>query len=365
MEFVVGCAGLCWPPARAQPPLGRVFVLRNNDLGDVLTATPLLAALRAGLPDAHIAVGVGEWSRPLLANSPDVDEVVTVNAPWFNRRAQSARWFAAARYLSGSEVRAVRAARYDVGIDFLGSSWGMLLLMAAKIPYRLTTAGYAGGAVGASASVPYLPGEHVALAGLRFAELLGLESSADSRPRIFLSEEERAKAEGMWSSRRSGAGVRVLVGPGGGVAARRWPADRFAGLVARLSEIPSVRLLVTTGPGEDELAGEVVGSANVQAVQPPLRELLALAASSDFVVCNSSLLLHAAAAFQRPGLVLLGPAFRSVAEHDAQWSYPGFVTLGAEGGSLARPLASSEAAFERFSSWLVHRGRGVTPGTGE
>ena len=36
----------------------KIFVLRNNDLGDVLVTTPLIAGLRIAFPNCHIAIGV-------------------------------------------------------------------------------------------------------------------------------------------------------------------------------------------------------------------------------------------------------------------------------------------------------------------
>jgi hypothetical protein len=50
-------------------------------------------------------------------------------------------------------------------------------------------------------------------------------------------------------------------------------------------------------------------------------------------------MLHCAAAFAKRALVLLGPAFASAREHQAQWGYPELsVTLGPEnGGSLTTP----------------------------
>ncbi len=63
-----------------------------------------------------------------------------------------------------------------------------------------------------------------------------------------------------------------------------------------------------------------------------LRETFALIAAADGVVCNSSLLLHVAAAFSRPTLVLLGAAFPRRAA-----TKPSGGTRGPAGASAARP----------------------------
>jgi len=63
-----------------------IFVLRNNDLGDVLVATPLLHGLRRAFPSAKICMGVGDWAKSLLGNNPDLDQVLPCNAPWHNKQ---------------------------------------------------------------------------------------------------------------------------------------------------------------------------------------------------------------------------------------------------------------------------------------
>ena len=63
-----------------------IFVLRNNDLGDVLVATPLVEALKNAYPESKISIGVGDWAKPLLGNNPNLDEIISCNAPWHNKQ---------------------------------------------------------------------------------------------------------------------------------------------------------------------------------------------------------------------------------------------------------------------------------------
>lgn len=63
------------PPG--DPRLKRVVVLKPCCMGDVLMATPAIAALRKALPESHIALAVGEWSQPAVANDPRLDEIIT------------------------------------------------------------------------------------------------------------------------------------------------------------------------------------------------------------------------------------------------------------------------------------------------
>src|SRR3712207_5204961 len=66
-------------PLRAAPrPEGvrRVVVVKPAAFGDILFATPALAALRRGYPAAHLTLAVGKWYTELTAGIPDADEVL-------------------------------------------------------------------------------------------------------------------------------------------------------------------------------------------------------------------------------------------------------------------------------------------------
>ena len=79
-------------PAAPTFPPRRILLIRPDHLGDVLFTTPALAQLRAALPQAHIAYLCGPWSQDLLAGNPNLDQVLTCDFPWFNRRPKRWPW---------------------------------------------------------------------------------------------------------------------------------------------------------------------------------------------------------------------------------------------------------------------------------
>jgi heptosyltransferase-2 len=217
--------------------------------------------------------------------------------------------------------------------------------------------GYAGGHTGVQARVDFDPWEHVGRSALRFAELLGAIDLPPCRPQIFLSAAEQRLGETCWRELDAGnaanagqAGPRVVIGPSGGVAARCWPLESFAALAGLLAERPAAMaaMIAVAGGPRDRIAGDRVAAAAPRARNfaghLSLRETFALVAAADLVICNSSMLMHAAAAFARPTLVLLGPSFPSARQHDAQWGYPGTCrSLGREPGERDAVAAPQEA----------------------
>ncbi|HEX4956215.1 MAG TPA: glycosyltransferase family 9 protein [Thermoanaerobaculia bacterium] len=326
-----------------------ILVLRNNDLGDLLVITPLFAALRRLFPATHLVAAVGSWGLPVLQGNPHLSETMVVEAPWFNKFVPHQSTLARLRFVLASRAaRELRERRFEVGIDVVGSLWGSLLLLSAGIPLRLGVRGYAGGHSAAWRTVRFDPFEQVGRSALRFAELLGArpEDLPPVRPQLFLSPVERSAGEAAWQA-LSAAGQRVLVGPGAGLALKSWPVASYRQLVAALAGREGLALAIAGGPGERELGEELAGlGGNVRnyAGVLSMRETFALAAGADLVIANSSMLMHAAAAFSRPTLVLLGPAFPSARQHDAQWGYPGTCrSLGRETGERAEAATPEEA----------------------
>jgi heptosyltransferase-2 len=332
-----------WTAARFAPAPGRgggeprsILVLRNNDLGDLLVVTPLFQALRRRFPQAEIVAAVGRWNVATLRHNPHLSGVLVVDAPWFNKFVPGQSWPRILAYIGFSaQARELTRRAFDVGIDVLGSPWGSLLLLRARIPRRLGVRGYAGGHSGVQQWVEFNPQEQVGRSALRFAEILGADDLPPCRPQIFLDPAERWTGEQVWCSHFAPDRTRVVVAPAGGLAAKCWPAESFAELTARLAA-EGLAIAIAGGPKDGPLGERITAAASGAlnlAGALSLRETFALIAAADLVLCNSSVLMHAAAAFQKPTFALLGPSFPSARQHDAQWGYPGTCrSLGREMG---------------------------------
>ncbi|MCL1470615.1 glycosyltransferase family 9 protein [Argonema antarcticum] len=307
-----------------------IFILRNNDLGDLLIVTPLFEALRRRFPDAYIVAGVGQWNVETIKLNPYLSEILSVNAPWNNKFISNQNWWDALNYIAFSpETQELEKRHFDVGIDVLGSYFGSLLMVRAGIPYRLGVRGYAGGHSAVQQYVEFNEWQHVGRAALGFAELLGATELPKCRPQIFLSQSERQAGERRWSRRVEGADrrpKRIVIGPGGGFAEKCWPLENYAALVKILTAIDHLEVIIVGGKQDREAGRELAAiSSLVQNLAGDLtiRETFALVAAADLAICNSSMLMHAAAAFSIPTVVLLGDCFTSAKLHTAQWGYDG------------------------------------------
>lgn len=320
-----------WPALPAAPR--EILVLRTNDLGDLLTTTPVFAALRARFPSSRIVAAVGSWAREVLDNNPNVDEIAELDAPWNNKFVTDQSWRAVARFLSrsGQVLSLRRRGGFDAGIDVLGSHVGALLLMRLGVRFRVGVRGYRGGWSACQRYIRFSTGVHVARAALDQAALLGATELPDAIPQLFLSAAERADAERLWGARSAGV-ARLIVGCGGGLEGKCWPADQMAGALARLSQASAaggsarVETLIVGGQADRERGRRIVelsgGAGRSLCGETSLRTTFALTAAADAVLTNASMLAHTAAAFRKPALVVLGGMHQDREAYDRLWGYP-------------------------------------------
>lgn len=334
LELITRTGACVAPRAKSAPTNPRaIFVLRNNGIGDVLLTTPLFAALRRRFPQARIVAGIGSWAVDALVGNPDIDAVLPINAPWGNHLIQPQTSGPLLRYLCSDEAHALARERFDLGIDVMGSCQGSLLLMRAGIPWRLGVRGYAGGHSAAQQCIDYCKKEHVATSALRFATLLGASELPPPRPRVFIKPESHGA---------------IVFAPGAGYAAKRWPLANFIKLALLLAP----RRIVIVGSQADRPLGAALQEAGAHIDDRTgtltLGETLAVIGGASLVICNSSMAMHAAAAFAKPCVTLLGAEFPSARDHALQWGHPETRVLGRE--AERNEIARAEDVFD-----ILHR----------
>jgi ADP-heptose:LPS heptosyltransferase len=323
----------------ARPPaarIARVLYIKPDHLGDVLLATPVLAALRRRLPAARITAIVGPWSEVVLRRNPDIDALLTCPFPSFTRprmedggwRMEDRRFRSSILYPLSSILKPylallrygmlLRAGRYDLAIVGRDDHWwGAALALLAGAPRRI------GFAVPEcrpflTTALPWHPRTHVTAQGLALIEALnGLPPSpTDAAEKAFPTRfdpayEDVGWAEGWLRSRGVAAGERLVVlHPGTGGPAKLWFAERWAEVADQLAA-PGVWLALTGGPGEEALAADVAARMRerplVLAGQTTVGQLAALLRRAALVLGVDSGPLHLAAAQGAPTIHLYGP----------------------------------------------------------
>jgi len=294
-----------------------VLVVRLGAMGDVLHALPAITALRTMHPAWKIDWAVEPRWLPLLSAEaenaapeadrnparPVVDQIHLVPARDWGRRPLARETRDAIRALRAD----LRAGEYDAILDMQGS-------LKSAVVARLTGCGRIIG----DANPRELParwlttepvetaGEHVVDQGVELASAVCGDLLTPLIPGLPVDAEAEAWCDQLVEI-RTWKPI-VLVHPGGGWGAKRWPVERYGAVVEELAQRGAV-VLVNAGPGEEALAAAVVTWANGQGsvMVTSLEQLIALTRRVSLVIGGDTGPLHLAGALGKPVVGIYGP----------------------------------------------------------
>jgi len=299
--------------SKSGPRIERLLIVRLSAMGDVIHTLYAAQALREAFPHAMIGWLIEErWAELLCApgsprrgprspQRPLVDWVHTVNLKGWRKgplKLQTVQAIAKA-------WNDIRSTRYDVAIDLQGAIRSAVLARwsGARVVYGAAEPRES------PASLWYTRralarGAHVIEQNLSVAEAVA--GTQLKVPHVELPRD--AEAESRISEDLAGVGDFVILSPGAGWGAKRWPAERY-GCVAKALAENGVRTIINYGPGEEDLAREAEAASEgaAKAFQCSITELIALTRRAKLFVGGDTGPMHLAAALQIPVVAIFGP----------------------------------------------------------
>lgn len=290
----------------------RILVCQLRQIGDVLLATPSIELLRKRFPNAKLDVFTEKSAVPMLLHNPHIDHI------WkLDRKAVGNFWRELRFYWS-----LCRQGKYDLVVDF------------QQLPRCRWVVAFSGARVRLSYDAPFYtrflythtaPMRETYAAAKKASVLapLGIEWNGEL-PRLYLNDAERSRAAEILQQAGLRSGQRlVTIDPSHRRDTRRWPAEYYSGILSMAAEKwDDVRFLVLYGPGEEDVAREVLEGSSCpdRFVQPKqmltLREMAACQERAVLHFGNCSAPRHTAAAVGTRTLTVLGST-------DANWTRPG------------------------------------------
>lgn len=301
----------------------RILVIRLDNLGDVLLATPAIRAIRRALPNARLTLLASPTGAQIAPLVPDLDEVIVYRAPWMD--PDRALPFDPGR--EASMVAQLRRHGFDAAVIF--TSYHQSSLPAAFLCYQ------AGVPLRHAASVDG-PGSllttrhrhpnrvmHEVERGLDLVGGVGIPASADD----LVLEVPNCQRETMREFVRSfGDTSRPVVAfhPGCTCPARTYPPDLFAKLADALYHQLGAHAIWTGTASERPLIDRIQSLMETPSVsvagKTNLTELSALLAECDLVVSNNTGPMHVTAAVKTPILAMF--ALTNPPEEWHPWKVP-------------------------------------------
>ncbi len=295
------------PPSRPK----RLLILQPDHLGDVLFTTPALRLLRRALPSARIEIVVGPWSRRVLFGNPNLDQIHSFQYPWFDRQRSSPLQ----RLIRlGRLAWLIRRRRPDVVLimrpDFW---WGALAAWLAGAPAIVGHRNFQTRGLLTQAPTGQPTATHIADLDMSLAAFVARADPVERRRLDFhITDEDRIQAKHLLDDSDLTEGRLVVVHVGAGAKVKRWPADYFARVSDKLAANHQAQIVLTAGPDETKIAGEVAASMNRPATnlagKTSLGSLAAILELASLAIGADSGPLNLAVALGTPSLHLFGPA---------------------------------------------------------
>ena len=293
----------------------RLLVVRLGAMGDILHALPAITALRIAHPAWTIDWVVEPTWRSLLAATqsqgrdsgsdhsmqPLVDRIHIASSKQWRKTPLSGK----TRREINALRRALKSQRYDAVLDLQGA------VRSAVIARMAASRRFIGESNPRERIARWLFTErigthtaHVIEQDLELASAVAADTLAPVPPWLPMDPDaERWAAEQL----HPGEPV-VLINPGAGWGAKRWPVERYAE-VARALLNQGLRVLVNAGPGELALADTIIkktgGGASLLLCS--VEQLIAITRRISLAIAGDTGPLHLACALGRPVVGIYGP----------------------------------------------------------
>lgn len=287
----------------------RILVCQLRQIGDVLLTTPSIRLLKERYPSADIDVFTEKKCAPVLENNPHVHAVWTVDA-----HAQPTFFHELAFY-----ARIARE-KFDLVVDFQQLPRCRFVTLMSRARVRLS---YPPPWYNRMLYTHWTQPAPQYSAGYRAGTLAPLGIAWGGQPpELFLTVQEKAWANEYLTRQKLTPGAFITLDPTHRRSTRLWPARHYGTMIAQTHAArPDLRFLILYGPGEGDMAAEVLTHCPTpQACVLPdkvigLRQMAAVQSMARIHVGNCSAPRHFAVAVGTPTLIITGATGRG-------WLYP-------------------------------------------
>jgi ADP-heptose:LPS heptosyltransferase len=333
--------------------LKRIIIVRQHDqLGDLLISTPAVRALRLRFPDAFIAAVVRDYTRPMMENNPNIDQLIVFHdklnmwswaeAKRFWRELRGGGGFDCAvvlntvsRSFSSDLIALLSRARYIVGPDHIRHDDVLpetIYNVTAHRDRRKKT-----------------EIEH----NLDVVSVLGAVPDSLEYD-LVPTNDERIEAENIFLS-LSIPRSKMVVGVHFGTLAvpRRYPLEKLAEVIDWMIATYDAEVVLIIGPNEVEKRKYLLSLLHHRVASAPLMPIRISAAFMnhlDLFVGNDTGTLHIASSQRIPTVAFYGP------NDPAVWKPPHarhFAVIAADRIIPSIPVEQTEAVIAQAVEYVA------------
>ncbi|MHB8523044.1 MAG: lipopolysaccharide heptosyltransferase II [Limisphaerales bacterium] len=280
----------------------KILILKPSSLGDVIQALPVLRLLKRHDPASEIHWWLGTGLISMLEGDPDLAGI----CPFDRRRWASPRYW----HEMGRSIQRIREQRFDRVIDLQGLARSGLFGWCANAQLMIGLDDPREGAPAFYDLRIRRPSFHTHAVDWYLEVLRALDVPVHwdftwlpCRPEVAAAVQQKWRlASHRW----------VVINPGGRWGNKRWPAEHYRELVARLAaEDPEMRFAILGSASDAALGERIVRGAPEQCLdltgRTSLPEMIEWIRLSEAMVTNDTGPMHVAAALGKPIVAIFGP----------------------------------------------------------
>jgi heptosyltransferase-1 len=286
-----------------------ILIIRPGAMGDIIMASPMLAALRRAYPQARIAWLVEPGLADLLRHHDDLDELILWPKGEWNRLAREKRYLELLRCVLAMR-RELRSRRFDLAIDAVGLVKSRFLLWLSGARKTIGFLSKEPGAflldrkVNKEKDNPAMSSEY-----RQMIVALGLDPGLFV-PQIVVGPEDRTIVQQLLASLDAGSDYFVFA-PFTTRPQKHWFDERWALLAGELVDKFGKPVIILGGPGDAERGEEIARqSGRVQVCclcgRTTLGQSAAIIEGAALLIGVDTGLTHMGTAFSLPTLALFG-----------------------------------------------------------
>lgn len=291
----------------------RILVVKLWASGDILMATPILAAIQSQHPECEVTWLADSSHADILQGQPLIENVICFDSGrwrWLLRKGHLLKWLREACHLN----RQLRQCHFDAVINCHPEKWWSRIFSVSAVRVGLFP----------SSRLPLIrllyttslakPADvHNTDYYLRGVEALGVTGPFDRHMRLHISSEDREVARDFL---RGELNYRpelptIILHPGTSQPTKCWPVDSFAALATLLTGMN----VVITGSSREQILAEAIAAAMPKDAFSPIvaaghlnsiKAAAALVEMAAGVVTGDTSILHIASALGTPFVGIFG-----------------------------------------------------------
>jgi lipopolysaccharide heptosyltransferase II len=279
-----------------------ILIIRSGAVGDLIMATPLIKNIREDFPSSKISFLVGKWSKNVLNNNPNIDEIIEFEDEIIAKKKI---------FNVLALVSRLRRKKFD-SCFILDKSWMWnLFAFLCGIKKRI---GFSRGNEGAwnSVSVQFDGSKHEIEYNLELIKKIGANAKY-YQPELYATKEDKEFASSF--VKRISKKIERIIGicPGGasnpGQVAfiKRWPVEKYIELANELNSL----ILVFGGKEDKSIAEHIITNSKnkniYDATGISLQQTKEIMEKCDFIVSHDSGGMHIASTTRAKLVALFGP----------------------------------------------------------